>query len=200
MTGGIGSGKSTATKYFANLGVDIIDADEVVHKLLQPNTKIYEKILSHFGESILTTKKRLNKKKLRKIIFTHDKERLWLEKLIHPATTKIIEQQIKQTKAPYCIVVIPLLFEANPKITFDRILLIDCTEEKQISRVKKRDQNNSDQIQKIIHNQTDRDLRRKKSDDIILNNSTVEILEQQVKKLHDYYLSIAQKHVTMTRT
>lgn len=192
LTGGIGSGKSTVTKYFAKLKVPIVDADKIVHKLLCPRTKIYKKIIAHFGQYILAYNKTINRKKLRQIIFNNKKERKWLEKLIHPYVRIQIQKQVKLLKKPYCIIAIPLLFETKFPPKIDRILVVDCPQKIQIKRIKKRTRFTTSQIKAIIATQTKRKIRLKLANDIIHNISTLNNLKKIVKKLHNYYLSLAQ--------
>jgi len=191
LTGGIGSGKSTVAKYFAKLKAPVIDADEIVHKLLEPKTSAYKKIISHFGKTFLTSRKLINKKKLRDVIFSNNKERLWLEKLLHPRTIAQMQGYAKKIHAPYCIMVIPLLFETKLPIKVDRRLVIDCPKKTQINRIRSRDHAGIKQIQNIIKTQASRGLRLHKADDIIRNTSTLKNLEKEVKKIHLYYLSLA---------
>ena len=191
LTGGIGCGKSKAAEYFSKLKVPIIDADEIAHKLLLPNTQTYKKALAHFGQEFLTPKNNLNRKKLRNLIFSNRKERIWLEKLLHPAIQKEIERRISKLKTPYCIVMAPLLFETKSPIKTDRILAIDCWKKDQIKRIQKRDKNSIKQIQDIIKTQIDRSSRLQKADDIIQNNGTLIDLKKAVKKMHLYYLNLS---------
>ena len=79
LTGGICSGKSTVAKYFAKLGIEIIDADLIAREIVIPKTSTYKKIVAHFGEKILDKKGELNRKQLRDIIFEDSKQRKWLE-------------------------------------------------------------------------------------------------------------------------
>lgn len=190
LTGGIGSGKSTAAKYFTKLRVPVIDADKIARKLLTPNTKIYKKALSHFGKEFLTPRKTINRKKLRDLIFSNKKERIWLEKLLHPAIQQKMHQLVTKTKAPYCILMAPLLFETKFPLKTDRILAIDCWKKDQIKRSRNRDNGSLKEIQTIIKTQINRASRLRKSDDIIHNTSTLDNLKKEVKKLHRYYLSL----------
>lgn len=192
LTGGIGSGKSAAAKYFADLKTPIIDADKIVHQLLKTGTPTYKKIITHFGKNLLTTQKSLDHKKLASIIFSTPKEKTWLEKLIHPQVKKIMEEKAARIKKPYCILVIPLFFETNFRVKVDRILLIDCPLQTQIKRLQIRDHNKIKQIENIIKNQAKRRFRRQKADDIIYNNSSLNHLKHAVVKTHNYYLNLAK--------
>lgn len=190
LTGGIGSGKSTVAKYFAKLNIPIIDADKIAHKLLEPDTITYKKIVAHFGKNFLTPKKTLDRNKLRQLIFHNKKERLWLEKLIHPHICNEMVKCIKLFKAPYCIMAIPLLFETKNSPKVDRILVVDCSKKVQINRTRKRNSYSIGQIKAIIATQIDRKERLRQADDIIRNTGTIANLKKAVKKLHNYYLSL----------
>ena len=190
LTGGIGSGKSTVAKYFANLKVPIIDADKISHTLLKPGTITYKKIIAHFGKEILTDKKTLDRKKISQLIFNNKKERLWLENLLHPRIYSEMTKQASLLKAPYCIMVIPLLFETNFSPKMDKILVVDCPKKTQIKRVRERNNLPIKQIKTIISAQIDRKKRLKQADDIIHNTGHIHELKKMVKKLHNYYLSL----------
>ncbi len=190
LTGGIGSGKSVVAKYFTKLKVPIIDADKIAHELLLPKTTTYKKIVKHFGSNFLTPQKLINRKKLREVIFYNKKERVWLEKTLHPNICTIMLKRVQKIKAPYCIMIIPLLFESRPPIKVDRVLVIDCPQKLQINRARKRDHSTTKQIRTIIKTQASRRLRKQKADDIILNTGSLKHLENMVKKLHGSYLSL----------
>lgn len=184
LTGGIGSGKSIAAKYFKQLGVTVIDADEVVHDLLH-NPKIVKKIVAYFGDTVLSNQK-LDRKKMRAIIFTNLKKRRWLEKLLHPLAYKKLLASVK-TKLPYYILVIPLLLETQKTNLVDRVLVIDSTQKNQIKRTQLRDHTSISAIKKIIRAQVTRKERLQQADDVIVNNGTSASLRQKIKKLHCYY-------------
>jgi dephospho-CoA kinase len=200
LTGGVGCGKSTAAKYFTGLKVPVIDADKIAYDLLLPNTATYKKTVAHFGKAFLTAKKTINRKKLRNLIFTNNKERIWLENLLHPAIRKKMHTLVKKSKAPYCILMAPLFFETKFPIKVDRVLVIDCWKKNQIKRIQNRDNSSIKQIQAIMQSQIDRASRLRRANDIINNTSTLAHLKKEVKKLHIYYLSLAEKHGTMHKT
>jgi dephospho-CoA kinase len=190
LTGGIGSGKSTAAKCFSELNIPVIDADKIVHELFQPNTAIYKKVLSHFGKNFLTRRKTLDRAKLRELIFRDKKERVWLEKLIHPRVRTEILKRSALLKAPYCILAIPLLFETKFPPKVDRILVIDCPKKIQVERICKRNRHAIYQIRAIIAVQISRQERLRRADDVIRNVGTLAMLRKKIKKMHNYYLSL----------
>jgi dephospho-CoA kinase len=189
LTGGIGTGKSTVAKIFHELGVPIIDADEIAHQITQPQTVIYQKIIEYFGDNILLEDKRLNRKKLRSLIFQNAQQKIWLENLLHPEIIKIMLKMAVETKAPYVILVIPLLAEASKLIDFlDRILVVDADLNTQIQRVITRDQSNEQEIKTIIESQAQRQQRLNIADDVIVNNGDLNTLREQVIRLHNLYI------------
>jgi dephospho-CoA kinase len=191
LTGGIGCGKTTVAKYFSKLKVSVVDADKIAHELLARETATYKKIVTHFGREYLTKNKLINRKKLAGLIFANKKERIWLEKLLHPHIRSIINKRLSKIKTIYCIVVLPLLFETKYKIKTDRVLVVDCPQKTQIKRIRVRDKRPVSEINKIIKTQAGRGLRLKRADDIISNDSSLKHLERIVKKLHSHYLSLS---------
>lgn len=192
LTGGIGSGKTTVANLFAQEGVPIIDADIISKKLTETNTPSYTKIVNHFGKEILTSDGSLNRKKLREIIFSHPEERLWLENLLHPLILQRMQELIHQLNVPYCIAIIPLLIEKGSYPFIHRILVVDSPLQLQINRVEERDLLARSIIESIINTQIKREERLARANDIIVNDSSLEHLQNQVKSLHKMYLQIAQ--------
>lgn len=184
LTGGIGSGKSTAAKYFKQLGVTVIDADKIVHSLLR-DQKLVKKIVAYFGNAVLTNQQ-LDRKKLRTIVFTNNKRRKWLEKLLHPAVYQKMRSIIK-VNSPYLIFVIPLLLETKKTNIVDRVLVIDTTQKNQIKRTQMRDHTSIAAVKKIIRTQISRKKRLTQADDVIINNGKIADLKRQIKIMHQFY-------------
>ncbi len=191
LTGGIGSGKSTVSKIFSDLEIPIIDADIIAHQLVEPGKPAIKDIAEQFGQQILTDQGALNRKQLKEIIFSDPEQKKTLEQILHPLVFAEMESQIKQLSSPYCILSIPLLLETQMQDFVDRILVIDCPVEVQLERVKNRDQLDVKTIQSIIASQIPREQRRQAADDIIINDTDTQALAEQVKKLHNLYLSLA---------
>lgn len=191
LTGGIGSGKSTVASMFASLGIDVIDTDELSRAVVAPGTSALNSIIQHFGTDIIDQHQQLDRQQLRQRIFNHPKEKQWLEQLLHPLILQQLYERIKSSSSPYCIAVIPLLFEVTWDFKAQRTLVVDCTVEQQIQRASQRDECHQGDIKKIIHSQIARDLRLQRADDVIENSGSQIELEQQVKKLHEVYTSLA---------
>lgn len=190
LTGGIGCGKSTVAKYFAKLGVCVLDADAIVHELLMPKTIFAKKIINHFGKEILTSQNEIDRKKLREIIFANKQEKIWLEKLLHPKVFRELKLRAKKSKSPYCILIIPLLLEVKAKKEVDRVLVVECAQKIRIKRVTMRDKVSAASVKAIIKTQVNRQTRLQNADDVIYNDGSLKDLQSQIKKLHQKYLQI----------
>jgi len=191
LTGGIGSGKTTVANLFAKKGITIIDADQLARDVLLPGTETFQKVLVKFGSQILSSDGNLNRSKLRKIIFNDEKEKIWLEKLLHPLIIEIMHQKIAESTSPYCVVIIPLLFETGPYPILNRILVVDATDEQQIARASIRDTVSHEAIQKILKSQISRKYRLKHADDVIQNTGNLQNLSHAVDKLHERYITLS---------
>jgi dephospho-CoA kinase len=190
LTGGIGSGKSTVAQLFEKKGIKIIDTDAIARETTQPGHEALKKIAAHFGENILLPDGSLNRKLLRTIIFSDVNQKLWLEQLLHPLIRIEMQQQVESAQSPYCIVIIPLLFETKPNPIINRILVVDVSEEQQIERTQKRDHCSLEEVKAILASQATREFRLANAMDIIYNNGSLEDLEKEVDKLHQLYLSL----------
>ena len=191
LTGGIGSGKSTVANLFAEIGVTVIDADVIARELVEPGMPALVAIEDEFGPNILDDDGRLDRQHLRQIIFSNPVARRRLEAILHPLIRAEMNNRLTTVTGPYCIVVIPLLFEVGQTDMMDRILVVDCPEQLQIERIKTRDNMPEEQIRAIIRSQATRDERLDQADDIIVNDSGQDRLKQRVVELHRKYLELA---------
>lgn len=191
LTGGIGSGKSTVTNIFAELGVPIIDMDVLAREVVMPGQAALEEIKSIFGKDICDTNNELDRKRLRKIVFSDPAKRKQLENIVHPRIRQRVKLLLDKLTAPYCIIVIPLLFETNRQDDVDRILVVDTTVEEQIRRTVQRDNISQDYVRNIIAAQVDRQTRLDQADDIIMNSGDMGKLQAQIRQLHRQYLELA---------
>ena len=190
LTGGIGSGKSAAGIEFEKLGITVIDADEIAQKASLKNSKAYKEIVEYFGASILDNSQNIDRRKLRNIVFNDDEQKKKLEQILHPAIREDISFAISNSKSPYTIIMVPLIYETNSKDNYDRILVIDCDEDIQISRAVSRDGASEEDIKKIINSQATKKERLSIADDVINNNSSIEKLSEKVLHLHKNYLEL----------
>ncbi|GAB6139742.1 dephospho-CoA kinase [Methylosoma difficile] len=192
LTGGIGCGKSTATQFFAALGTPILDADIIAHQLVATGQPALQQIAQHFGAGILNADGSLNRAHLREKIFSDQSQKAKLEALLHPLVYQRLRSDADALNAPYCIIAIPLLFETGVTDFIDRIAVIDCPEQEQISRIKARDSLSDGLIHAIIASQVSREFRLAHADDIVDNSDNQDKLAEQIKKLHNLYISLSK--------
>ncbi|MCH8263406.1 MAG: dephospho-CoA kinase [Proteobacteria bacterium] len=190
LSGGIGSGKSTACEIFSELGVPVIDADIIAHNVVQAGMPALQLIKEEFGEDIITKDGLLDRKKVRNQIFTNETYRKKLENILHPVIYEKIAHEIENISSSYCIISIPLLLETGALDIIDRILIIDASRELQLSRASVRDNASLNDIEAIIQAQIPRDVRLATADDIINNEGDIENLRKQIYNLHEFYKSI----------
>jgi dephospho-CoA kinase len=192
LTGGIGSGKSEASRRFAERGVAVVDADVVAREVVEPGAPALIQIAAHFGSDILDADGNLNRSKLRAIIFSNPAEKQWLESLLHPIINTEIRYQLAKAKSPYSILASPLLLETQQFQLVDRVLVIDTSEQLQLERATQRDKNNEAQIKAIMQTQLSRQERCARATDIINNHGSIDELDAQVEELYQRYLDLAQ--------
>jgi dephospho-CoA kinase len=193
LTGGIGCGKSSASQFFSDLGIDVIDTDIIARQLTQPNGSAISLIQNTFGSSIIATDGTLDRNKMRDLVFANSELRHKLEQILHPLILKEVIRRIKQSQAPYVIVVIPLLFETNDYNHLIRhILVIDCDEQQQLLRTMERSNLSEQKVRSIMATQVARETRIQKADDVILNNQDIEYLKAQILLLHHKYLALSK--------
>ena len=196
LTGGIGSGKTAAGTVFSQLGVPVIDADEIAHALVAPGEPALGEIAGTFGADIIRHDGELDRDALRQRVFADSTERQRLEAILHPRIRRQIQTRIDDANYPYCIVVIPLLLETRQSDLVDRVLVIDIPKDIQISRVASRDRLPMDEILAIIDAQAARTTRLAAADDVIDNTGGLDALESRVHELHTRYLEISGRQST----
>ena len=189
LTGGIGSGKSAASHWFAQQGIQVVDADVVAREIVAVGQPALQQIRSSFGEWALLDNGELNRRALREHIFQDPSARKQLEKITHPAIRQSIMQQLQAATSPYAILVSPLLFETNQHELTQHTLLIDASIDIQILRASQRDHQTIEQIQTIIKAQMSREQKQALADDIVVNDGHLEHLYAQLRPLHLKYLA-----------
>lgn len=191
LTGGIGSGKSTVANMFSDLGIDIIDADIAARKVVEPNSEALNQISQHFGSQFISTDGTLNRPLLRSKIFSNEKDKQWLNNLLHPLIRQTILNEIQQSNSVYCLLVAPLLIENNLQNLVAHLLVVDISEAEQIKRTILRDPSSSEEIRRIIASQISREERLKHANDIINNSeSDLTAIKNQVIKLDQKYRNL----------
>ena len=192
LTGGIGSGKSAAGKYFALNDITVIDADQLAKEALDIGSQGYDQAIEYFTSSILNDADHIDRSKLRAEIFDDTDKKLQLESIVHPIVRDLMFSKISASMSPYSIVMVPLIFESQSMNSYDRILVVDCDESLQLVRASLRDSSPKELIKKIIQSQCSREERLSIANDVLPNNDTLDSLHTRVEKLHHFYLGMCK--------
>jgi len=191
LTGGIGSGKTVASDAFAEFGAPVIDTDVLARELVEPGQPALREIAANFGQSCLLANGQLNRAELRRRVFDEPVLRKRLESILHPKIRELTRKRIAALKAPYCLVVVPLLVESDMLQMMDRVLVIDVPESVQIGRVQARDGTEDRQARRIVDAQASRKQRLEAADDVIENSGSLEDLRCEVRALDCLYRRLA---------
>jgi len=195
LTGGIGSGKSTAAELLARAGAGVIDTDAIAHALTAPGGAAMRSLIGEFGPAIATKKGALDRAAMREMAFADPTVRRRLEAILHPMIHAEVDRQIAALAPtfPYLVLVVPLLIETGTyRERIDRLAVVDCPEALQIARVRARSQLPEATIRAILAAQASREARLAAADDIIDNSTTLSALTAQLEALHQRYLAAAE--------
>jgi dephospho-CoA kinase len=195
LTGGIGSGKSTVAAMLQQLGAGIVDADALVHELIAPSGAAVEALRQEFGSEAIAAGGGLDRAWMRARVFGDVDARRRLEAILHPRVRTEAERRAidLSTRVPYIVFVIPLLVESGDwKARVQRILVVDCVETAQVSRVAMRPGMDEATARAILHAQATREARLAIADDVLYNEAPKAVIESRVALLHRHYVEWAR--------
>lgn len=188
LTGGIASGKSTVATYFRDLGVTVIDADQIARKVVEPNQPAWKLIVRHFGEEILLEDRNIDRTKLGAIIFADKTKRRLLNSCTHPY---IQREMVWQALAcllrgeHYAILDIPLLYEGSQLLSLlNQVIVVYCDKETQLSRLMARNNFSQEEAMQRINSQMPLEKKCSMADHVVDNNGGLESTKDTVAKLN----------------
>lgn len=193
VTGGIGSGKSEVAALFAARGADVLDADDIAHAISRRGEAGHRAVVDALGDAFVATDGELDRAALRSRAFADPAFRRELEQLLHPLIGARIEASIASLTGPYGLLVVPLLLERGGlRKHVARVLVVDCTEEEQVRRVRARSGLAEEEVRRIMATQLPRAARVAQADDVIDNSGPREALVPQVDRLDRRYRELAR--------
>ena len=194
LTGGIGSGKSAATSFFAALGIAVVDTDAIAHELTAAGGAAMPALVVEFGPTVTTADGALDRARMRRLVFADPAARGRLEDILHPLIREVSDNRCRDAVSPYVILAVPLLVEsASYRERCARIVVVDCPESLQVSRVMARSGLTGDEVRAIMLAQASRAQRLAVADDVLVNDGDLHHLELQVAEVHRKYLLLAAK-------
>lgn len=191
LTGGIGSGKTTVSRMFAQHGVEVIDADEVSRDLVAPGSSTLASLVQRFGSGIVDARGALRRDRLRGLIFNDPEAKSQVEQLMHPLIRRSILDRIECSTSNWVLLSAPLLLENSAYGFVDRILVVDVPEAMQLERTMKRDSATRDEVTRIMASQLTRGERLAAADDILDNSGDPLQLQDAVLRLKQRYEELA---------
>ena len=191
LTGGIGSGKTTASDYFRKLGVPVIDADEASHEVTQAGQAAVQKITDVFGDSVLDSDGNLDRTALRNIVFGDPESRKQLESILHPEIRQRMNEAASRTQSPYCLFSIPLLIETSQHLSYDRVLVVEASEDRRRSWIQTRSNLTQIEITAILSAQVSDEQRRRVADDLLINDGGIDDRHAGIDRRHQTYLALS---------
>lgn len=191
LTGGVASGKSLVSAQFRKLGIPVLDADQVSRAVVEPGLPALAEIAARFGNSVLLADGRLDRRRLREIVFADSEARRDLEQITHPRIRVQIRDWMDAQTTAYCILENAILLESGMDGLVDRVLVVDVPEDTQRARLMQRDGIGEALVQQMMAAQSPRDLRLERADDVLDNTGTPDQTADAVLRLHDVYLARA---------
>jgi dephospho-CoA kinase len=187
LTGGIGSGKSTAAALFKALGAITINSDEIGRDMMKPGTVVYDRIVSGFGSEVVNAAGQLDRAKLAEIVF-HDLDKLkHLNAIVHAPVLREIDRlvQLHRAKNPDGVVLVEsaVLFEAGQERRFDKIIVAWCRPEQQVERFVARSRMPEADVRARMAAQMPGDEKKRRADFVIDTSVSLEDTERQVKEV-----------------
>lgn len=194
LTGGIGSGKSSAAEIFRELGAAVVDTDEIAHELTRAGGAAIAAIRRKFGQEYIAPDGGLDRARMRRLAFGDSKARKRLEGVLHPLIRKESRARIASAQErPYVLIVVPLLLETGAyRELIDRIVVVDCDEAVQLARTRRRSGLSAEEVRAIMAAQLPRAERLAAADDVLHNDADMDTLRRQVEALHAKYLRLAR--------
>jgi len=196
LTGGIASGKSTVSEAFARLGAKVLDADEVAREVVLPGKPAWTKLRHTFGSEFFHPDGRLNRSKLRRLVFADPEQRSRLNAIVHPEVMREIDFRFEQltSSAEHAVVLvdIPLLIEVGVAHRFDKVVVVYANESVQVMRLMQRDGLSREEARQALSVQIDLREKAKKADFVISNSGTPGETQAQVEKVWQELLELAR--------
>lgn len=196
LTGGLGSGKTTVAQAFSQLGVPVVDTDEISRELTAAAGPALPLLREAFGQDVFNADGSLDRRRLRALILADELAKRKLESILHPMIRHLVVARISHIHAPYVLIVVPLLVETQAYLDLvDRVLVVDCSEEVQVQRALARGGWDEPEIRAMLAKQASRQERLGHADDVIMNDGDLNALIAQVAELNRNYQNLASQRL-----
>jgi dephospho-CoA kinase len=192
LTGGIGCGKSAASRYLQELGAYVFDADKEAKKILDENETVQSELIAEFGTDILNAEGKIDRKKLARVAFQDEDHQMRLNAIIHPYVFEEIDRQYndlaKTGRYPVFVVDGALIYESGLDQHLDYTVVVTATLRHRMERAMQRGTLNRDEILKRMELQWSEESKVGLADFVVHNNGTEEELKTQIKEIFDNFI------------
>jgi dephospho-CoA kinase len=186
LTGSIGTGKSEAARYLAQLGAEVIDADQVGHEAYTPQSEAWHNVVGAFGKEILDSNGEIDRKKLGAIVFSNPDQLSCLNQIMHPLMARMVAEKIEDLRGQgveVAVVEAALLFEAGWDSLVEEVWVTDSSEDLVIQRLSERNGLTQEEARKRISSQMDRSERLSRTDLVIDNSGDIAAMESTIDEM-----------------
>jgi dephospho-CoA kinase len=186
ITGGAGTGKSTVARMFADLGAEVLDADQIAREAVAVGAPAWQELRRRYGADYFHENGELNRSRLAQLVFADPEERRRLDGLIHPRVEAELQARVAELGrrgVALVLVEVPLLFEAGRDAAFDRVIVVTAPEARQIRRLRGRDRRGADEIRGILKAQWPLAHKVARADYVVDNGGERRLTARQVKNI-----------------
>jgi dephospho-CoA kinase len=192
LTGGIACGKSTVSRMLAERAARIIDADVIAREVVRPGKEAWSLIVERFGRDILLASNEIDRVKLGRIVFSDEQARLDLNAIVHPAVRqrmRQLTQEAQEEGIALIVLDIPLLYESKLTHMVEKVVVVYCSPEQQLTRLMERNGFTEEEAKQRISAQMSVEEKKKRADYVIDNSGTLKETEAQVDELVETLLN-----------
>ena len=187
LTGSMGSGKTTVAKFFKTLGAYVLDADEICRSLVEPGKPAWREMVDLLGKGIMSDDQTLDRQKIADIVFRDSKKKKALESILHPRVMEeeqvIYKDILKKDPGALVIIDAALLIESENYRKVDKVIVVACDEETQLSRIMEKNMFSREDAQRRLQQQMPLEEKIKFADYVIYNDSELSELKKKVEEL-----------------
>lgn len=187
LTGGLGTGKSTVTSFFKELGAYIIDWDELAREVIRPHLKAWKEVVEYFGKGILNDDLTVNRQKLADVVFSDEEKLARLNQIVHPEVLRQDERLTSEIKNldPDALIVkdIPLFFEVGSRIPVDKVVVVSASEQTRLRRLKEKGMTRENARNRMKF-QLPLEEKVESADFVINNDGSPEETRRQVERIY----------------
>jgi dephospho-CoA kinase len=185
ITGGIACGKSLVGSFMRDLGVEVCEADDLAHRLMEPDGGAYGLVIRSFGSGILDADGRIDRKRLGALVFADDGERMRLNAIVHPLVRQAWRTWMDERAAMRCrtaAVIVPLLYEVGEGAGWDAVVCVCAGLSVQHARLLERGLTEEEACQRVAAQMAQAD-KAERADYVIVNDGTRDVLQEQTKRV-----------------